>query len=300
MTQMNNDYIMLPTVDFCFKELMQNPKVRQGFIAALLKVDPKMITKTTLLPTFLSRDSADGKLGILDVRVKLINGTQIDMEMQVAFFDAWQNRILFYLCKMYTEQMKKGDDYNVLQKCLHVSILDFNHFPDDEECYRTITLRDNKTGELYSDLLEIQILELKKLPKELPDDDDIISWMRFFSGKRKEDFQKMADTNEYIGEAYDTLMELSADEKKRLEYEAREKAIRDYNAGMTYSRKRGEEIGMAQGIEKGLAQGIEKGEEKRNRDLIYKWTDKNVPVSEIADRLDWMEEKVRKVLAERK
>ena len=32
----NDNFIMLPTVDFCFKELMQNSKVRQGFIAALL------------------------------------------------------------------------------------------------------------------------------------------------------------------------------------------------------------------------------------------------------------------------
>ena len=29
-TQNREDFIMLPTVDFCFKELMQNAKVRQG------------------------------------------------------------------------------------------------------------------------------------------------------------------------------------------------------------------------------------------------------------------------------
>lgn len=32
----NDSFIMLPTVDFCFKELMRNPKVRKGFIAAVL------------------------------------------------------------------------------------------------------------------------------------------------------------------------------------------------------------------------------------------------------------------------
>lgn len=34
MARNNEDFIMLPTVDFCFKELMRNPKVRKGFIAA--------------------------------------------------------------------------------------------------------------------------------------------------------------------------------------------------------------------------------------------------------------------------
>ena len=37
----DNDFIMLPTVDVCFKKLMHNPSVRKGFISALLGVDPE-------------------------------------------------------------------------------------------------------------------------------------------------------------------------------------------------------------------------------------------------------------------
>jgi len=57
----------------------------------------------------------------------------------------------------------------------------------------------------------------------------------------------MANKNEYIDEAYNTLVNLSADEQKRLEYEAREKAIRDYNAAISYAQKQG----LKQGIEIG-------------------------------------------------
>ena len=42
-----DNFIMLPTVDFCFSELMYIPKVRNGFIAAILKTDPKNIKETT-------------------------------------------------------------------------------------------------------------------------------------------------------------------------------------------------------------------------------------------------------------
>ena len=42
-TQNREEFIMLPTVDFCFKELMQNARVRQGMIAALLGVEPEEI-----------------------------------------------------------------------------------------------------------------------------------------------------------------------------------------------------------------------------------------------------------------
>lgn len=39
---------------------------------------------------------------------------------------------------------------------------------------------------------------------------------------------KMAEKDKYIDEAYKQLEQLSADERKRLEYEAREKALRDH------------------------------------------------------------------------
>ena len=43
----------------------------------------------------------------------------------------------------------------------------------------------------------------------------------------------------YMREANDMLEQMSADERKRLEYEAREKAIRDYNTQMYSARKQG-------------------------------------------------------------
>lgn len=36
---MNNDqFIMSPKVDFAFKEIMMNPKVRKGFLSAVLNI----------------------------------------------------------------------------------------------------------------------------------------------------------------------------------------------------------------------------------------------------------------------
>ena len=49
----------------------------------------------------------------------------------------------------------------------------------------------------------------------------------------------------YINEAYEVLQKLSADERKRLEYEARQKAILDYNSQMSSSREEGIRIGEA-------------------------------------------------------
>lgn len=256
MKKEQNNFIMLPTNDFCFKELMQNPEVRKGFIAAILKKRPEEIKETTILPTETRGLYEDDKLGILDVNILLYDGSRMDMEMQVQYFAYWDKRILFYLGKMYTGQLRKGDGYEKLQKCIHVSVLDFVHFQEDEECYHIINLRDKKTGKLYTDLLEIHFLELPKLPKDLPEQQEgkgdsneaVLQWMKFFSGKNKEDFEAMLGQDKYIDEAYRTLVELSADDKKRLEYEAREKAIRDYNTQINSAEERGEKRGKQEGI----------------------------------------------------
>ncbi len=253
---MNDDnFIMLPTVDFCFKELMQNAKVRQGFIAALLEVPPEEVADTQLLPTILRQNSSDDKLSILDVRVRLQDGTQIDMEMQVAYLTYWTRRAIFYLSKMFIDPLQKGDSYKKLQKCIHVSILNFNQFKDDERCYRTVNFRDAETNELYSDLLEIKVLELNKLPRELPCSNSVYDWIAFFRGQTREDFADMSKTNEYMDEAYQTLLGLSADEIKRIEYEARNKALSDHNSYIEDYYERG----MQAGTEKGIAIGEERG-----------------------------------------
>ncbi|HJB94998.1 MAG TPA: Rpn family recombination-promoting nuclease/putative transposase [Candidatus Mediterraneibacter intestinigallinarum] len=280
--QNDDNFIMLPTVDFCFKGLMNNPKVRKGFIAALLKKDPETIRETVLLPTVLGQEYQDDKLGILDVRVLMEDKTQIDMEMQVAYFDYWDARVLFYLSKIFAGQLKKGEPYENLKKCIHVSILDFIHFEKDTKCYRTICFCDEKTGKKYTDLMEMQVLELKKLPPDIRSGDDLIKWMKFFGGKSRKEFAAMAKTDSYIEEAYKELEKLSADERAKLEYEARERAIRDYNSQMSSALRRGEQKGM----ERGLKRGIQQGEHAALKHVIEKMTKKGKSREEIAELLD--------------
>ena len=212
-----------------------------------------------MLPTILPAEYSDDKLGILDVAVLLRDGTQIDMEMQVVYFTYWTNRVLFYLCRMYAGQLKKGDSYNKLKKCIHVSLLDFVHFPEDKKCYHKISLCDTKNGKLYTDLMELHILELRKLPKKVRNEDSITRWMRFFNGKTRKDFREMAESDKYIHEAFSELEKLSADERKRLEYEAREKAVRDYNCLMDSAQELGLEQGLRQKVKEHTQKMLRRG-----------------------------------------
>ncbi len=74
--------------------------------------------------------------------------------------------------------------------------------------------------------------------------------------KTRKDFEEMEKKNSELEEAYDVLDKLSSDEKKRLEYETRQRAIRDYNIGMLTAERRGIEDGRKIGREEGETFGV--------------------------------------------
>ena len=225
MTKKNDNFIMLPTVDVCFRGLMYNPKVRKGFIAALLGADPAAVRETVLLPTALRQEYPDEKLGILDVRALMEDGAQINMEMQ--------------------------------------------------------------------------ILELRKLPEELQSDDEVIRWMRFLAGKNRKELEDMAGTSEYIEEAYRELERMSADERARLEYEARQKAIRDHDAIMSSAWETGMEKGLQegreQGMKQGMQQGLQQGIRQERQDIVFRMLEKGMDPEMIADLTGMNIEEIQKM-----
>lgn len=80
----------------------------------------------------------------------------------------------------------------------------------------------------------------------------------------------LAENNEYMKKAYEKLTKISADEQKRLEYEAREKAIRDHNWQMKTSMKTGLKKGFDDGYDSGYDSGYRKGQDSKLMELIEK------------------------------
>ena len=96
----------------------------------------------------------------------------------------------------------------------------------------------------------------------------------------------MAKQDEYIGEAYEELKKLSLDDQKRLEYELRQKAIRDYNSQMNRAMRRGKEIGEEQGRRNAL------------RELIGKKLEKGMLPEDIAEFFELELDEVRELAEE--
>ena len=293
-------FLMKPKIDFAFKEIMADEKARIGFLSAVLKLEPKDIKKTTILNTNLRKIHKEDKQGILDVRILMNDETEIDIEIQLAELKVWADRSLFYMSKMYVDQIEAGQDYTKFKKCVSISILNFNLFPDnlkneqefsdkekilDDEFYSCFHLREDNHHFLYTDKMEFHVIELPKLPKELKENStDILLWAKFINAEREEEFQMLASKNTYIDSAYERLQVISQDKQKQMEYAARQKAILDHNQmvleatekgmkqgieqGMKQGLKQGMKQGLKQGIEQGIEQGFERGIEHVAKNLI--------------------------------
>ena len=175
-------FLMKPKVDFCFKELMEDEEVRNAFLAAVLGINLEEIVESRILPSHLRQKDKDDKLGILDVRVLLNNKEQIDIEIQVTSSEYWAERTLFYLGKMFVDQLKPGEDYQKLEKCIHVGILNFTLF-DDEEYYSRFHFWSDQGRKMYSDKFEIHTLELPKLAKHEYPETELLKWLQFINAE---------------------------------------------------------------------------------------------------------------------
>ena len=261
-----DEFLMKPKIDFAFKEIMMNENARIGFLSAILKIEPAEIKETQILNTYLRKEHEEDKQGILDVRILMNNDTEIDTEINLSELKVWADRSLFYISKMYTEQIQQGQQYDVFKKCVSISILDFILFeepkniseqpnpPSHTNFYSCFHIWEDNSHFLFTDKMEFHVIELPKLPPELKDNvenDKVFLWAKFISSEKKEDFDMIAQKDPYIKSAYQQLQIISQDKQKRLEYEAREKAVRDHNQMMFEAK----ESGRKEGIEIGKEQG---------------------------------------------
>ena len=277
------------TCDFALKEIMDIPLVRKYFVSDVTGIPVEEIKSIRIVNPFLWRRRRNAKLGILDLQLELNNNTRINIEMQVKYFARWDRRNLFYLAKMFTEDLKSGEKYDRLKKCICISILDFNLTgrPEYHSVYR---LRDEK-GYEFSDLFEIHTIELKK---KLNGEDRVDDWIRLFNAKTEEELDMIKTSNPGIREAMKELRVMSLGKRLRLIHEEHLKEIRDRHMIEDEAREQGHAEGFAAGQEEGervgraegRAEGREEGREQKLLDQIGRKLAKGQSVEQIAEALE--------------
>jgi predicted transposase/invertase (TIGR01784 family) len=240
----------------------RNADILRCFLCAVLDIPEKQLEEIAVIDSHLEREFPDDKLGILDVRVLTQSGKRIDIEIQLYEYRFMSERITFYTCKNLTGQIASGEDYEVIRKTITIVILDFSLL-DNPAYQHLFRLYDAKNQTQFTDILEIHTLELPKLPPETSNESLLLNWLRLFKANKLEEYEMLATKDPAIKKTVDILKRLSADDKARLAYQAREKAIRDeiWKIRQSYlkGRAEGEAEGRAEGIAEGKAKGMAEG-----------------------------------------
>ena len=151
--------------------------------------------------------------------------------MQVEDELNWKDRSLVYLCRTF-DQLYVGDDYSEAKPAIHIGFLCFTPFKEHPEFYAKYKLLNVKNYEVYSDKFELRVVNLKQI--ELATEEDkqyqIDHWASLFMAKTWEDLKMIAQQNEYMQEATETLYELNADETIRQQCLARQDYYRTQNS----------------------------------------------------------------------
>jgi predicted transposase/invertase (TIGR01784 family) len=281
--------LLRPSLDFVFKGIFgteeNKDEVLLNFLnQAIRETEPKPFTGLTLMNTHIDKDMIDDKRSVLDVRAKNEDGKQVNVEIQVDPQDYMSKRTLYYWAKCYEEQLKEGDSYRKLQKTITMNILVSRFLPNDR-FHNVFHLREDHTGEILVEDIEIHFFELSKLKKSHGMDDPLVRWLTFIKGVSKDMWEELAMSTPGLKKAMTTLEFLSQDKKMRALALAREKALRDEISKLDWARTEGEEKGRAEGEEKGKAVGkLEVAKNLLNKGMsvleIFEVT--GLPESEIA------------------
>ncbi|MGG1518223.1 Rpn family recombination-promoting nuclease/putative transposase [Paenibacillus oryzisoli] len=221
-----------PKVDFVFKRIFgveENKDVLLDFLNVTLREsEPLPITDIQILNPYIDKNGVHDKQSILDIHARTADGKQVNIEIQLFNRYDIEKRTLYYWSKMYAGQLEEGQTYKELKKTITINILNFNFIPN-ERYYNLFHLREDHSGLMLTDHIEIHFMELPKLQEQRASlSDKLVKWLLFLKGVDEPELWEVIAMNEpALQKAMDTLEFLSQNEEARRLYEMRQKALHD-------------------------------------------------------------------------
>ena len=216
------------TNDCMFHVVFQkNQKALLGLCASLLHMPPEEILSVEVLNPFEFKSLPTDKAFVLDLKVMLNDNRILNFEVQVIDEKDWPERSLTYACRTF-DQLQKGQTYLDTKPVYHIGFLDYNIKSFTPEFYATYKLLNVKNHEIYSDKFILSVVNLNQIDKATEEDCKygIDHWARLFKADTWEAIKKMAQENEYVSSAAETMLESSQDRSMRLFMEGVEEANR--------------------------------------------------------------------------
>lgn len=254
--------------DVFFKYLLGDVKRKTltlSFINSILnRTEDNVFTDLDFLDKELTPIEQDGKVSVLDIRARMNDGTQVNIEVQVCKDPDMARRSLYYWSKMYSGELHEGEPYNKLMQAISINLMDFNAFPEYTSCHHSYHICNDETNDRLLDDLEMHFIELEKIRiGDIRNLKKSEQWIAYFSNQcSDEEREVLAMSEPAIKEAMKSEMYFTQDEKLRRKYEIQEKARRDYISMMENIRIAQEEMRTAQEEARIAQEKLRKEQEK--------------------------------------
>ncbi len=289
---MAENEILSPKIDVVFQVLFGEPgseRITKRFLENILgeKIETIDLSKNPIL----RREYKTDKLGTLDVIAKINGKENCNIEMQVGKEDFILERILYYWSRVYSKQLKKGNHYNKLERTIAILIADFELKGLEELEYITKwkIIEEKNRKLILTDKLEIVILELKKIKGKERVEGELLDWLFFIDNPNSERVKEKMKENKELKEANEKLQTMSEEEYMERMAWFREKAILEYNTGMSGALRRGRKEGM----EKGRKEGLIIGDKEAKLQIASKLLRKGEDIKTIMEITDLTEQEIQ-------
>ncbi len=260
--------------DFVFKYVfgrVQNAQLLSYLLNALLDrpKDNKIIVIEILNPFNLKEFSGD-KLSIVDVRAKDETGALFTIEVQLLTHSKFIERSLYYISKLYSSQIKDGEQYSKLQKTIGISIVNFELFKEEAEIHNIYKMFNEKSKALLTNDFELHFVEMTKFKIEKPHSlrTRFEKWLHVLKFgdilyNVDKELPEELRSEEGLIMAFDEMKKVNADSELRYMMEARAQAISTIaTIEEDYFNK-----GKVEGEIKGEIKGVVKGKLELAREL---------------------------------
>lgn len=226
-------------LDIIFKKIFtENDDMLHEFVAAMLGIPNESIKYIQITNPEMPPDVYSGKFARLDLNMK-VDDRLVNVEIQVKNDPDYRDRTLFYWAKLYTSELKSGEDYGELKQSITINIINFNMF-DGNDFHNEIVTANKATGEIFSNKFSIHFLELKKISRKPNPGNRKELWLQFINAETEEELNMLEETNlPIMKKAVRVVRDMSDDARIREAARIREKALHDEASALKNARIEG-------------------------------------------------------------
>ena len=231
------------TLDACFKAYFkESDKVSISLLKHFIPLlKGKEIQSVEFLDSVMNSENPEDKDSLLDLRVKLDDGMSVNIEMQTMSKENFEERILVYLSRLYTQNLKKGVSYTKICPAYSLVFTTFTVFEQLKDFYSLFQFKAKNSEVVFSHYLGIVLVELNKFKeKDLSKIIDLRNMWCYLiknSGRIKsKELKEISKKGDEMKQAVRRLEKLSREETMQILEESREKARMDRIAEIEYGR----------------------------------------------------------------